>query len=74
MSNWENNKVLFVTGVRIAVDEEHGILIAGMLSESPFVEDDDTKSSTSQPVNFALNRQHAEFLRDRLNEFLKGQT
>jgi hypothetical protein len=72
MSNLENNKVLFVTGVRIAVDEENGILIAGMLSESPFIENEQ-ESSTSQPINFALNRQHAQFLRDRIDEFLKGE-
>jgi hypothetical protein len=72
MGYLENNQVLFVTAVRVAVDEEHGILIAGMLSESPFVEKDQ-ESSTSQPINFALNRQHAEFLRDRLDEFLKGE-
>ncbi|MBW4667765.1 MAG: hypothetical protein KME60_10075 [Cyanomargarita calcarea GSE-NOS-MK-12-04C] len=72
MNNLEQNNVLFVTGVRVAIDEEHGILIAGMLSESPFVETEQ-ESSTSRPTNFALTRQHAAFLRDRLDEFLKRE-
>jgi hypothetical protein len=38
MTKQEQNKVLFVTGVRVAIDEKHRILIAGMLSESPFME------------------------------------
>ncbi len=68
MNNSEQNNVLFVTGVRVAIDEEHGILIAGMLSA--FV-DNEQESSNSRPINFALTRQHAAFLRDRLDEFLK---
>jgi hypothetical protein len=72
MSQQEPNKVLFVTGVRVAIDEEHRILIAGMLSRSPFVEDEQ-ESSTGHPINFAFTRQHAEFLRDRLDEFLKRE-
>ncbi|MDZ7960994.1 MAG: hypothetical protein RMY34_24455 [Aulosira sp. DedQUE10] len=72
MSQQEQNKVLFVTGVRVAIDEEHRILIAGMLSKSPFVEDEE-ESSTAHPINFAFTRQHAAFLRDRLDEFLKGE-
>ncbi|MGB3654091.1 MAG: hypothetical protein WBA41_23175 [Rivularia sp. (in: cyanobacteria)] len=71
MSKQEQTEVLFVTGVRVAIDEEHRILIAGMLSESPFVEDE--KESSVDPINFAFTRQHAEFLRDRLNEFLKEE-
>jgi hypothetical protein len=73
MNNSEQNNVLFVTGVRVAIDQDHGILIAGMLSESPFVENEQESSSTSHPINFALTRQHAAFLRDRLDEFLKGE-
>ncbi|MBW4614408.1 MAG: hypothetical protein KME21_14280 [Desmonostoc vinosum HA7617-LM4] len=71
MSQEEPNKVLFVTGVRVAIDEEHRILIAGMLSRSPF-EEDEQKASTGHPINFAFTRQHAAFLRDRLDEFLKA--
>jgi hypothetical protein len=70
MNNSEQNNVLFVTGVRVAIDEEHGILIAGMLSA--FV-DNEQESSNSRPINFALTRQHAAFLRDRLDEFLKRE-
>jgi hypothetical protein len=70
MSKQEQNKVLFVTGIHVAIDEKHGILIAGMLSGSPFVEDEQ-ESSTAHPINFAFTRQQAEFLRDRLDEFLK---
>ncbi|QLE54782.1 hypothetical protein [Nostoc sp. TCL26-01] len=73
MSQQEQNKVLFVTGVRVAIDEEHRILIAGMLSNSPFVEDEQESSSTAHLINFAFTRQHAAFLRDRLDEFLKGE-
>ncbi|MTJ07812.1 hypothetical protein [Anabaena sp. UHCC 0204] len=72
MSKQEQNKVLFVTGVQVAIDEEHRILIAGMLSNSPFVEDSQ-ESSTIHPINFAFTRQHAAFLRDRLDEFLNGE-
>lgn len=73
MSQQEQNKVLFVTGVRVAVDEEHKILIAGMLSASPFTEDPQESSSNAPPINFAFTRQHAAFLRDRLDEFLNGE-
>ncbi|WP_199335658.1 hypothetical protein [Nostoc sp. FACHB-110] len=69
----QDNKVLFVTGVRIAIDEEHRILIAGMLSKNPFVEDEQESSLTAHSINFAFTRQHAAFLRDRLDEFLKGE-
>jgi hypothetical protein len=72
MSQQEQGKVLFVTGVKVAIDEEHRILIAGMLSRSPFVEDEQ-ESSNTHPVNFAFTRQQAAFLRDRLDEFLKGE-
>ncbi|BAZ88156.1 MULTISPECIES: hypothetical protein [Aphanizomenonaceae] len=72
MSKQENNKVLFVTGVRVAIDEKHQILIAGMLSDSPFTENEQ-ESSTVQPINFAFTRQQAEFLRDKLDEFLRGE-
>ncbi|MBE9055736.1 hypothetical protein [Sphaerospermopsis sp. LEGE 08334] len=72
MSKQEQNQVLLVTGVQVAIDEEHRILIAGMLSKSPFVEDDQ-QSSTANPINFAFTRQHAAFLRDRLDEFLNGE-
>ncbi|WP_414529740.1 hypothetical protein [Nodularia chucula] len=71
MSKQDLNKVLFVTGIRVAIDEENRILLAGMLSDSPFVEDEQ-ESSTINPINFAFTRQHAAFLRDRLDEFLKG--
>lgn len=73
MTEQSYTKVLFVTGVRIAVDEEHKILIAGMLSEAPF-SNGNKESAASEPMyNFALTRQHAAFLRDRLDEFLKEE-
>ncbi|MEA5513311.1 hypothetical protein [Nodularia sp. UHCC 0506] len=73
MSKQEQNKVLFVTGIRVAIDEENRILLAGMLSDSPFIEDEQESSLTINPINFAFTRQHAAFLRDRLDEFLKGE-
>ncbi|MEH2411434.1 hypothetical protein [Nostoc sp.] len=73
MSKQEVNKVLFVTGMRVAIDEENRILLVGILSESPFVEDEQGASSSAHPINFAFTRQHAAFLRDRLDEFLKGE-
>lgn len=73
MGKEEVSKVFFVTGMRVAIDEENRILLVGMLSESPFVEDKQESSSTAHPINFAFTRQHAAFLRDRLDEFLKGE-
>ena len=64
--------MLFVTGIRVAIDEENHILLAGMFSDSPFEEDEPESSSTINPINFTFTRQHAAFLRDRLDEFLKG--
>ncbi len=72
MDNPKLEQVLFVTGMRVAIDEENQILLAGILSESPFVESEQ-ESLTSHPINFAFTRQQAKFLRDRLDEFLKGE-
>lgn len=74
MGTAETSKVLFVTGIRVAIDEENHIFLAGMLSESPFIGEDEESSSTINPINFALTKQHAAFLKDRLDEFLKGTT
>lgn len=74
MSEQSQGKVYLVTGVRVAIDEEHQILIAGMLSESPFTPGQQESASPENPIyNFALTRQHAAFLRDRLDEFLKEE-
>ncbi len=73
MSQQEQNKVLFITGMRVAIDEENKILLVGMLSESPFGEDEQGSSSDAPTINFAFTRQHAAFLRDRLDQFLKGE-
>lgn len=72
MNDAEKNKVYLVTGVVIAIDESDGILIAGMLSDSPFNAEDSESTKTKKLVgSFAFTRQKAEFLRDRLNEFLQ---
>ncbi|WP_244142083.1 hypothetical protein [aff. Roholtiella sp. LEGE 12411] len=75
MSEQSKGKVYLVTGVRVALDSEDGILIAGILSESPFTNNDDQESGSSvHPLgNFAFTRRQAVFLRDRLNEFLKDE-
>ncbi len=73
MSEQSKDKVYLVTGVRIAIDLDHGILIAGMYSESPFTNNDQESTSPVHPINFAFTRQHAAFFRDRLNEFLKDE-
>ncbi|WP_066426880.1 hypothetical protein [Anabaena sp. 4-3] len=74
MSEENRSKVYLVTGVRVAVDEEHRILIAGMLSETPFSDGQQDSASPANPIyNFAFTRQHAAFLRDRLDEFLKEE-
>ncbi|MBW4634693.1 MAG: hypothetical protein KME30_23125 [Iphinoe sp. HA4291-MV1] len=73
MSEQSNGKVYLVTGVRVAVDEEQRILIAGMLSESPFTDGEQESALTANPINFAFTRQHAAFLRNHLNEFLKEE-
>lgn len=68
----EKNKVYLVTSVEVAIDDIGGILIAGILSDSPFIDKDPKSTQTKQLVgNFAFTRQNAEFLRDRLNEFLQ---
>jgi hypothetical protein len=74
MNEQNPGNILFVTGVRVAVDEEHKILIAGVLSESPFTEgQQEAPSSSRQMYNFAFTRQHAAFLRDHLDDFLKEE-
>ncbi|WP_445177003.1 hypothetical protein [Microcoleus sp.] len=72
MNDVEKNKVYLVTGVVIAIDESDGILIAGMLSDSPFTaEEPESKQTQNLVGNFAFTRQKAKFLRDLLNEFLQ---
>ena len=72
MNDVEKNKVYLVTGVVIAIDESDGILIAGMLSDSPFTAEElESKQTQNLVGNFAFTRQKAKFLRDRLNEFLQ---
>lgn len=72
MNDQQKNQVYLVTGVAIAIDEEDGVLIAGMLSDSPF-SSEDRESNQNTVGNFAFTRQKAKFLRDRLNEFLQGE-
>jgi hypothetical protein len=68
----EKNQVYLVTGVVIAIDEGDGILIAGMLSDSPLTaEDNESKPTKNLVGSFAFTKQKAKFLRDRLNEFLQ---
>ncbi len=72
VNNVEKNKVYLVTGVVVAIDDGDGILIAGMLSDSPFAPDDGESTPTKNLVgSFAFTKQKAKFLRDRLNEFLQ---
>lgn len=73
MSEQREEKVYLVTGFKVALDSEDGILIAGILSDSPFTNHKDATSSGNLIGNFALTRQQATFLRDRLNEFLKEE-
>lgn len=74
MSEQSKSKVYLVTGVRVALDSEDGILIAAIFSESPFTNDDQELASSVHPLgNFAFTRRQAVFLRDRLNEFLKDE-
>ncbi|MBE9250967.1 hypothetical protein IQ226_17915 [Dolichospermum sp. LEGE 00240] len=46
MSEQTKDKVYLVTGVRIAIDSDDGILIAGILSDNPFIEDQESNSVT----------------------------
>jgi hypothetical protein len=70
-ANKPKEKLYLVTGVSVAIDAEDGILIAGILSDSPFAEDEQKNVSVKLPVaNFAFTKKQAIFLRDRLNEFL----
>ncbi|MDF2387418.1 hypothetical protein JMG10_38585 [Nostoc ellipsosporum NOK] len=73
MSEPKEEKVYLVTGVRVALDSEDGILIAGILSDSPFTNNQESATSPNLIGNFAFTRQQATFLRDRLNEFLKDE-
>lgn len=65
------DNVHLVTGVLVAVDSEDGILIAGMLSDSPFLPSDPT-SSKKLVGNFAFTKRQAAFLKKHLDEFLSG--
>lgn len=71
MSEQREEKVYLVTGVKVALDSEDGILIAGILSGSPFTNNHESGSEANLIANFAFTRQQATFLRDRLNEFLR---
>lgn len=72
VNNLEKNQVYLVTGVVVAIDEGDGILIAGMLSDSPLNDEDPESTKTKNLVgSFAFTKQKAKFLRDSLNEFLK---
>lgn len=75
MSEQSEEKVYLVTGVRVALDSEDGILIAGILSETPFTNNEEQElTSPVHPIaNFAFTRRQAVFLRERLNEFLKDE-
>lgn len=74
VNNIEKNQVYLVTGVVVAIDDHDGILIAGMLSDSPFTaEEKESESTKSLIASFAFTRPKAEFLRDRLNEFLNPE-
>lgn len=68
----EKNQVYLVTGVVVAIDDLDGILIAGILSDSPLTAEESEPTQTKNLVgSFAFTRQKAKFLRDRLNEFLQ---
>lgn len=72
VNNVEKNQVYLVTGVVVAIDEGDGILIAGMLSDSPLNDAEPESTKTKNLVgSFAFTKQKAKFLRDSLNEFLK---
>lgn len=71
MSELNRDKIYLVTGVLVALDEEDGVLIAGMLSDNPFKDNEQESTSTGKPIgSFAFTRRQAKFLRDRINEFL----
>lgn len=72
VNNVEKNQVYLVTGVVVAIDEDDGILIAGMLSDSPLNDEEPESTKTKNLVgSFAFTKQKAKFLRDRLNDFLQ---
>ncbi|MBN3895667.1 MAG: hypothetical protein HWQ41_10460 [Nostoc sp. NOS(2021)] len=71
MSEQREEKVYLVTGIKVALDSEDGILIAGILSDSPFTNNQESASAANLIGNFAFSRQQATFLRDHLNEFLR---
>lgn len=49
-------------------------LIAGILSDTPFTDEQDSETLSENPIaNFAFTRQQATFLRERLNEFLREE-
>lgn len=74
MSEPNRDKVHLVTSVVIALDEEDGVLIAGILSDTPFKNGEKESASIGSLVgSFAFTRRQAKFLRDRINEFLKEQ-
>lgn len=72
MFDSEKERLYLVTGISVAIDAEDGILIAGMLADSPFAEEKQESNNSKIPVvSFAFTKKQAAFLRDRLNEFLK---
>jgi hypothetical protein len=72
MINSDKEKLYLVTGISVAIDAEDGILIAGVLSDTPFAEEHQESENSKIPVvSFAFTRKQAAFLRDRFNEFLQ---
>ncbi|HBL10116.1 MAG TPA: hypothetical protein DD379_01530 [Cyanobacteria bacterium UBA11162] len=72
MSEPNQDQVYLVTSVVIALDEEDGVFIAGILSDAPFKNNQQESAQMGNIVgNFAFTRRQAKFLRDRINEFLQ---
>jgi hypothetical protein len=67
------DKIHFVTGVLVALDNDEQMMLVGMLSDSPFVQRSEQSDSLPQNLvgSFAFTKRQAIFLRERLDEFLQ---
>ncbi|MEM6838055.1 MAG: hypothetical protein AAF609_14510 [Cyanobacteria bacterium P01_C01_bin.120] len=74
MTDSDADKVHLVTGVLVAVDDDEQMVLVGMLSDSPFSKASEQVDAQKHTLvgTFAFTKRQAEFLKERLDEFLQN--
>ncbi|MEM9153739.1 MAG: hypothetical protein AAGB13_01710 [Cyanobacteria bacterium P01_F01_bin.33] len=74
MNESSAEKIYLVTGVQVALDEEERMMLVGLLSDSPFGQEQQQEPLQRNVVgSFAFTKRQARFLKEHLDEFL-GQS